>query len=477
MIQEIPPSGPQSESITVSAGAATLSFVPDFSTVSIAGYVRIFEGTTELGQFKVTPGSAVLGFNTGNNGAELTVVYNVAAAAGVTVEKMNEVIDQVNVLSGDDPDTIIEAEGDLIVGDSDDKAARLPVGSNDDVLAVVGGIPTWTPLIATPNPMTNPGDIIVGGTAGTPEALAAGSEGQALVIVSGVPAYGASLQTVLTAAGSLVTSSGAATPSELAAGSEGEVLKIASGIPSWEPETGFANPMTAEGDLIVGGVDGAPEALPAGSNDQVLIIAAGVPTWSALIDTPNPMTTPGDIIVATTAGSPTALAAGSDGDVLTISPSTHLPVWSAPSAGGDVIRQYFAGAVADPEFVITPLDFRAILSGGDTGDIMIPVVGLKVGDTITAFNLLGVLRSSGDAVTINTAEMKLFSPSTGASLGSLAVPIVATSTTEIKSNNSTVTLGSPYVVNGTESIGVIINATAVGTADFELIGIQVAITE
>lgn len=47
----------------------------------------------------------------------------------------------------------------------------------------------------------------------------------------------------------------------------------------------------------------------------------------------NPMTTPGDIIVGGTAGAPTALAKGSDSTVLTVSASTHLPVWQAPTTG------------------------------------------------------------------------------------------------------------------------------------------------
>lgn len=48
----------------------------------------------------------------------------------------------------------------------------------------------------------------------------------------------------------------------------------------------------------------------------------------------NPMTTAGDLILGGSSGTPGRLAKGSDGDVLTVDPSTHLPVWAAPSGGG-----------------------------------------------------------------------------------------------------------------------------------------------
>jgi hypothetical protein len=41
--------------------------------------------------------------------------------------------------------TVVDAAGDLIVGTSNDTVARLPVGSDGQVLTAVGGMPTWRP--------------------------------------------------------------------------------------------------------------------------------------------------------------------------------------------------------------------------------------------------------------------------------------------------------------------------------------------
>jgi hypothetical protein len=129
----IPPSGPQSEAIVVAAGAATLNYVPDPASIYITGYVRIYDGSPAAGQFKVTPGSAVLAFNTANNGASLTVGYNVASAPGVTETKVNEIIEEVNTLAGEDPESILTTKGDLITRNAT-VPVRLPVGSNGQVL-------------------------------------------------------------------------------------------------------------------------------------------------------------------------------------------------------------------------------------------------------------------------------------------------------------------------------------------------------
>lgn len=49
------------------------------------------------------------------------------------------------------PETLIDAEGDLIYGSADDTAARLPIGSNGEVLSVSGGAPSWEALPEIPD--------------------------------------------------------------------------------------------------------------------------------------------------------------------------------------------------------------------------------------------------------------------------------------------------------------------------------------
>lgn len=71
--------------------------------------------------------------------------------------------------------------GDLIVGGASGVAARLPVGSEGQILAVDSGVPAW---IQAPdgfaNPMTAAGDLIVGAALGAPDRLAMGADGQVL---------------------------------------------------------------------------------------------------------------------------------------------------------------------------------------------------------------------------------------------------------------------------------------------------------
>lgn len=82
--------------------------------------------------------------------------------------------------------------GDLIRGDTAGAAARLPVGTNGQVLSVVGGLPVWTtPVVGFANPMTAAGDLITGGALGVAQRLGVGTNGQILTVVAGAPAWSA----------------------------------------------------------------------------------------------------------------------------------------------------------------------------------------------------------------------------------------------------------------------------------------------
>jgi hypothetical protein len=115
---------------------------------------------------------------------------------------------------------------------------RLAAGSDNRVLTMIAGSPSWQPAGGFSNPMIAPGDLIVGGSAGAATRLAVGAAGQ--VLMSGA-------------------------------------------TPSWQPlPPSFANPMTTAGDLIVGGASGAPTRLAAVEMGAVLT-SAGVgtaPTWN-----------------------------------------------------------------------------------------------------------------------------------------------------------------------------------------------------
>jgi len=67
---------------------------------------------------------------------------------------------------------------------------RLPIGTNGQVLGVVGGVPAWTTDAAgMTNPMTTTGDMIYSSSGSTPARLGIGTAGQVLGIAAGVPAW------------------------------------------------------------------------------------------------------------------------------------------------------------------------------------------------------------------------------------------------------------------------------------------------
>ena len=82
--------------------------------------------------------------------------------------------------------------GDIIYSSSGTTAARLGIGSANQILTVVGGVPTWQNAASGfTNPMTTAGDIITGGSGGAAQRLAAGTNGYVLTMVSGSPAWAA----------------------------------------------------------------------------------------------------------------------------------------------------------------------------------------------------------------------------------------------------------------------------------------------
>ena len=118
--------------------------------------------------------------------------------------------------------------GDMIYEGSGPTAVRLPIGSTNQVLTVVGGIPSWqTP--ASGGVTT----ISFGSTGLTPSTATSGA-----VTVAGTlgPTSGGTGLTSYTQ-GDLVYASASNTLAKLPAGSNGQVLTLASGIPSWAAST------------------------------------------------------------------------------------------------------------------------------------------------------------------------------------------------------------------------------------------------
>lgn len=84
--------------------------------------------------------------------------------------------------------------GDIIVAATDGDPVRLPIGTENYILRVVGGVPTWAEETTgsgggIENPLSAAWDIFVGGLAGAPGRLPIGTEGQVLTVVGGELVY------------------------------------------------------------------------------------------------------------------------------------------------------------------------------------------------------------------------------------------------------------------------------------------------
>ena len=89
---------------------------------------------------------------------------------------------------------------------------RLGIGTNGQVLGVVGGVPAWTTDAAgMTNPMTTTGDTIYSSSGSTPARLGIGSTGNVLTVSGGLPVWAAPagggkvLQVVMGTTSTLVT--------------------------------------------------------------------------------------------------------------------------------------------------------------------------------------------------------------------------------------------------------------------------------
>ncbi len=120
---------------------------------------------------------------------------------------------------------------------------------------------------------------------------------------------------------------GASAPGRLAKGADGQVLTVDPSTHHVIWATPVDSDVAASGTASDGTAWGAANAAGSASSYSKGDHAHGTPA------NPNPMTTPADLIVGGAAGVATRLAKGSDGQVLTVDPTTHLLVWTTPSAG------------------------------------------------------------------------------------------------------------------------------------------------
>ena len=198
--------------------------------------------------------------------------------------------------------SIAAAKGDLFVATGSSTLARLPVGTDGQVLAAdsaqVSGV-TWT------TPATGAGDASptqkgvvqlagdLGGTATSPT----------------VPNMVS--KTLYTGKGTLISASAASTPSAITVGTDGQVLVAASGQSS-----GLQWTTLTKANVGLGNVDNTSDAnKPISSATQV---ALDLKVDATLLSAK------GDVISATASNTPARLGVGTDGQVLTAASTQSL---------------------------------------------------------------------------------------------------------------------------------------------------------
>lgn len=122
----------------------------------------------------------------------------------------------------------------------------------------------------------------------------------------------------------------------------------------------------------------------------------------------------------------------------------------------------------------------ATLPASQTGStLVVPLTGLKVGDTLTSVHLVGQIESAGNTVTVDmgvwrltaaAADLTNFGPDTMTQLS-------VTADTIMSAANTTKNLTTPDVVAADETFYVVITATTLASTDIDLMGVAYTVTE
>lgn len=110
---------------------------------------------------------------------------------------------------------------------------------------------------------------------------------------------------------------------------------------------------------------------------------------------------------------------------------------------------------------------------------IIPIDGLRIGDIITAFNLVGQIESAGGAVTLDADLRKMTAAAADPGDASITTmtQLSVTADTAITSANASKTLATPEVVVAGCTYYLVLTATTAASTDIALQGVGVTIRE
>lgn len=115
----------------------------------------------------------------------------------------------------------------------------------------------------------------------------------------------------------------------------------------------------------------------------------------------------------------------------------------------------------------TDLPYLATMAASQTaGTLVVPIDGLRIGDTITAFKIIGQIESGGNAVTLDAdlrAVTNVAAEPTDASIGAIT-QVSATADTAVAAEKT----GLSEVVTSGKSYYLLITGTTLGSTDIIL---------
>jgi hypothetical protein len=113
-------------------------------------------------------------------------------------------------------------------------------------------------------------------------------------------------------------------------------------------------------------------------------------------------------------------------------------------------------------------------AGGTASTLVIPVGGLKVGDTITGFSVYGQIESAGNTVTLDAAlraQTNVAADPTDASIGSITQVSVTADTAMAAAKT-----GLTETVSASKAYYILVTATTAASTDIRLLGYTLTVT-
>lgn len=99
-IAELPPEVPQEQALVVTSGVVTLAWPANYDSIYVLGYERVNATPERPKQYSVDVNAQTLNFFADDEGQTVVVRYWPSPMPGVTVPKVNELVDGVNAGGG-----------------------------------------------------------------------------------------------------------------------------------------------------------------------------------------------------------------------------------------------------------------------------------------------------------------------------------------------------------------------------------------